>query len=398
MPRTKRILVSKTALALGTWAAYVLAFIPLYHLVGSAAPVLAILPVVAMGWLFGMRAGLLASLLSFPLNVLLTTLVGEAGWDVMIRGGLPGSVLLVLIGIVVGRLHDLGERVKRELAERERAEEALRRAHDELEMRVQERTAELARANEELRRFTYVASHHLRGPLVNLKGFTAELRAALAVIGSSTITALPHLDEKQQQAVLTALQENIPEALGFIDSSVTRMDFLVNALLKLSRLGLRELKFKPIDMNALVQTTLQTLAHQVRERQVNMTVDPLPEVVADQSSMEQIMGNLLINAMLYLDPDRPGEIDITAKSGPDETAFSIRDNGRGIAEEDMDKVFAPFRRAGKQDVPGEGMGLGYVQTLVRRHGGRIWCESELGVETMFTFTISNHLVKGDSHV
>jgi signal transduction histidine kinase len=68
----------------------------------------------------------------------------------------------------------------------------------------------------------------------------------------------------------------------------------------------------------------------------------------------------------------------------------VRDNGRGIAEEDMDKVFAPFRRAGKQDVPGEGMGLPYVQTLVRRHGGRIWCESELGVGTTFSFTISHH--------
>jgi len=64
----------------------------------------------------------------------------------------------------------------------------------------------------------------------------------------------------------------------------------------------------------------------------------------------------------------------------------------------MDKVFALFRRAGRQDVSGEGMGLLYVQTLVRRHGGRIWCESELGVGTTFTFTISNDLEKGGEHV
>ena len=72
------------------------------------------------------------------------------------------------------------------------------------------------------------------------------------------------------------------------------------------------------------------------------------------------------------------------------TTFHIRDNGRGIAAEDMDKVFAPFRRAGRQDVPGEGMGLAYVQALVRRHGGRIWCESEPGVGSTFSFTIPNH--------
>jgi signal transduction histidine kinase len=154
-----------------------------------------------------------------------------------------------------------------------------------------------------------------------------------------------------------------------------------------------ELKLEPIDMNTLVQATLQTLAHQIEGRQVSVTVGSLPTVVADRTSMEQIMGNLLNNVVIYLDPGRPGEIEVTAERDSDETTFRVRDNGCGIAEEDMDKVFAPFRRAGKQDVPGEGVGLAYVQTLVRRHGGRIWCESELGVGTTFTFTISNHLAK-----
>ena len=104
------------------------------------------------------------------------------------------------------------------------------------------------------------------------------------------------------------------------------------------------------------------------------------------------------NAVLYLDPGRPGEIEVIAQRDSDEMTFRVRDNGCGIAEEDMDKVFAPFRRAGKQDVPGEGMGLPYVQTLVRRHGGRIWCESEPGVGTTFSFTLSNHLEKGGNHV
>jgi len=151
-------------------------------------------------------------------------------------------------------------------------------------------------------------------------------------------------------------------------------------------------------VEALVQASLESLAHQIEERQVEVTVGPLPEVVADRTSMEQIMGNLLGNAVKYLEPDRPGEIEITAERGPNETTFHTRDNGRGIAAEDMDKVFAPFRRVGRQDVPGEGMGLPYVQALVRRHGGRIWCESELGVGTTFSFTISNHLEKGGNDV
>jgi signal transduction histidine kinase len=261
------------------------------------------------------------------------------------------------------------------------------------EEQLQRYAAQLERSNEEVKQFAYIVSHDLRAPLTNLRGFSEELYYALEVIGSAMDTALPHLDEKQRLAVATALQEDVPEVLGFIDSSVARMDRFINAVLKLSRLGHRELKLERIDMNALVQANLQTLAHQIEERQVKVTVEPLPEVAADRTSMEQIMGNLLNNAVLYLDPGHPGKIEITARRGCDETTFHVHDNGRGIVEEDMDKVFAPFRRAGKQDVPGEGMGLAYVQTLVRRHGGRIWCESEPGVGTTLTFTISNHLAK-----
>jgi PAS domain S-box-containing protein len=666
MSKMKRMLGSKAAFVVGTWVAYALAFIPLYHLVELTVAALALLPVVVTGWLFGMRAGLLAGLLTFPLNMLLTTLVSGTGWDMMTPEGLFGSIIILLLGEVVGRLRDMGERVKQELTERKRAEEALRRVHDELERRVEERTselvianeqlkreieerrraegalreseerlrilldstpsgivvidaethvivaanpvatemigvppeqvigsvchnyicpaekgrcpitdlgqtvdnservllnadgrsvpilktvapvmldgrehllesfvditerkraeeeirklnqfldsvidtanvwmdvldekanvviwnkaaeeisgysreevvghgkiwewlypdeeyrneivaeavaiiekgkeeedaettirrkdgqtriiswnsrslvdekgnpigsialgrditerkwaeeqlkryaAELEQANEEVKQFAYIVSHDLRAPLVNLKGFAAELRAALAVIGSAVITALPTLDEKQRQTVTMALEEDVPEALGFIDSSVTRMDDFINALLKLSRLGRRELKLERIDMDALVQATLQTLAHQIEQRQVSVTVGSLPTVVADWASAEQIMGNLLNNAVLYLDPVRPGEIEITGERDHDGTTFRVWDNGRGIAEEDMDKVFAPFRRAGKQDVPGEGMGLAYVQTLVRRHGGRIWVEPGPGTGSTFYFTI-----------
>jgi PAS domain S-box-containing protein len=268
----------------------------------------------------------------------------------------------------------------RDITERKQTEEQLQGYADELEQ-----------ANEEVKRFAYIISHDLRAPLTNLKGFSEELYYALEVIGPAMDTALPYLDEEQRLAVTAALREDVPEALGFIDSSVTRMDNFIAALLKLSRLGRRELVLEPIDMSALVQATLETLAHQIEERQVEVSVGPLPEVVADRTSMEQIMGNILSNAVKYLTPDRPAEIEIGAELSDVETTFYIRDNGCGIAEEDMDKVFAPFRRAGKQDVPGEGMGLAYVQTLVRRHGGRIWCESQLGKGSTFYFTIPTNV-------
>jgi signal transduction histidine kinase len=262
---------------------------------------------------------------------------------------------------------------------------------------VQERTAELTAANEEIKRFAYIVSHDLRAPLINLKGFASELHIACEVLQTALPAALPHLETSQAADVARALDQDIPEALSFIETSVTRMDHLIRAILQLSRLGRRDLHLEPLDMCTLVQGTVQTLAHQIAQRRAQVTVQPLPTVVADRIAMEQIMGNLLANAVAYLDPDRPGEVVVTGEHRSDVTVFHVRDNGRGIAPEDIRKVFEPFRRVGKQDVSGEGMGLAYVQTLVRRHGGEIQCHSTLGVGTTFTFTIADQLAEGEAH-
>jgi signal transduction histidine kinase len=240
-------------------------------------------------------------------------------------------------------------------------------------------------------------SHDLRAPLVNIKGFAAELHVACEAIQHAMPAALPHLEARQHTDLTTTLERDVPEALAFIDASVTRMDALIQALLQLSRLGRRELHFERIDMNALVKEVLQALEHQMTQRQVRVTVGALPPVDADCTALEQIFGNLLSNAVNYLQPGRPGEVVITAERGPEHTTFHVQDNGRGIAAADIAKVFEPFRRVGKQDVPGEGMGLAYVQTLVRRHAGSICCRSTPGVGTTFSFTIAHDLAPGETH-
>lgn len=255
-------------------------------------------------------------------------------------------------------------------------------------------TAEIETANEEIKQFAYIVSHDLRAPLVNLRGFSAELRRALDEIlplAKQGLTALPAPDQRLAES---AIDEDIPEALGFIDSSVARMDSFISAVLKLSRIGRRDLVYRPLEPRPLVEEILRTLAHQQAANDATVTVDDLPAVTADRTALEQIFGNLLANALLYLSPERPGRIEVGGRREKVETKFWIRDNGRGIAPEDADKVFAPFRRAGKQDVPGEGMGLAYVHTMVRQHGGRIWFESEPNVGTTFFFTISNALGDG----
>jgi signal transduction histidine kinase len=114
----------------------------------------------------------------------------------------------------------------------------------------------------------------------------------------------------------------------------------------------------------------------------------VPVVQADALALSLVFGNLLGNAVAYLDPSRPGALAITAPQHPGQTVFTVQDNGRGIAAADLPYIFEPFRRVGRQDVPGEGMGLAYVQMLVRRHGGDITCASTLGEGTTFTFTIA----------
>jgi PAS domain S-box-containing protein len=248
---------------------------------------------------------------------------------------------------------------------------------------------ELKEINEELKNFAYIVSHDLRAPLVNIKGFSVELGSAVGEIKSFLSTSLPHARPEERARIETIIGEDVQEALNFISSSITRMDALISAILNLSRLGRRALSPEPVDMTGLVHGILKTLAHQLEERSARVTVGTLPAMEADKTALGMIFGNLLDNAVKYLDRTRPGEIDVSAERRNGEFLFRIRDNGRGIAESDVHKVFDLFCRAAHNpDVPGEGMGLAYVRTLVRRHGGRIWCESKLGEGTTFCFTLS----------
>ena len=274
-------------------------------------------------------------------------------------------------GGVIGVLGVYGD-----ITDRKRAEEKLQRY-----------SAQLADTNEELKHFTYIVSHDLRAPLLSLRGFAAELRRSLESLRKPVEGLLPSLAEPERSAAALALEEAVPEALGFIESSVARMDHLIGALLRLSRVGYREFRIEELDSGELFAETLRTMAHQIESHKVELKVGPLPRIRSDRTAIEQVFGNLLDNAVKYLDPHRPGKVEVSAEETSEGVVFEVRDNGRGIAEEDMDKVFAPFRRAGPQDVPGEGMGLAYVRALLNRLGGRIQCESKLGAGSTFSFTL-----------
>ncbi len=261
---------------------------------------------------------------------------------------------------------------------RDAAERLQRRLHDALA----ERAAELKESNDELQRYAYIVSHDLRAPLVNVMGFTNELKSLKPELLSAG--GKPEGDPGREQ-----VERDFDESIGFIDVAVAKMEGLIAAILKLSREGRRTFRPEPVPMRGMLQGLADALRHQSGEAgaEIRIAAD-LPDLEADRLALEQIFGNLLDNAVKYLDPRRPGLIEIEGERLPGQRArYRVRDNGRGIAPGDHGRIFELFRRSGRQDRPGEGIGLAHVKALVRALGGRIEVDSALDEGTTFTVTL-----------
>ena len=295
------------------------------------------------------------------------------------------AYLLTIAGLIMASLLILGSIVllARRSAELERANADVRELALTLEQRVDERTADLAEANEEIQRFAYIVSHDLRSPLVNIMGFTAELEEAQAAMADYARAEENAVPEDVRAAILT----DMPEAMGFIRASTGRMDRLIKAILQISREGRRTLTKDSIDLGALFANLADSVSVQADDADAQIEIGNLPEVVGDRVALEQVFGNLLDNAVKYLRPGVPGRISVTGEARGKRFVIRIQDNGRGIAAHDRKRVFELFRRSGEQDRPGEGIGLAHVQALVRRLGGQIHVESELGEGSCFTVTL-----------
>lgn len=251
-----------------------------------------------------------------------------------------------------------------------------------------EREEELRNVNHELEQFTYITSHDLRAPLVNLKGFAGEIELSLDTAKPALDRLMAKMSAEDRAILENNFYKDIPESLVFIKSAVEKMNTLTTAILDLSRIGRRVLRPETIDTGTIVQRCLNSLAYEIQQKKIEVETVPLPHVQADAVTLEQIFGNVLDNAVKYLDPKRAGKITISGMQLPGEVLFSIADNGRGIAESDKNRVFEIFRRAGNSgDTRGIGMGMAHVKLMVRRMGGRIWFESVLGEGTTFHFIL-----------
>ena len=301
---------------------------------------------------------------------------------------LGSGVLIVLVSTVTLVL------IRRNLAAIDTSRRELRVLNEELESMVDSRTAELQRANAEIQRFAYIVSHDLRSPLVNVMGFTAELDAARKEI-AGYFAAEAEKGAEVPEPVRLAVDEDLPESIGFIRSSTQKMDRLINAILRLSREGRRNLAPAPVNLTELVNTVVDTLQHKVQETETTVTVGDLPTVVSDRLAVEQILSNIIENALKYLKPGRPGLIEVTARTVRERVHIDVKDNGRGIDPRDHDRVFDLFRRSGTQDQPGEGIGLAHVRALAYRLGGLVEVASTVDEGSIFSLILPLNWKSGE---
>jgi len=277
--------------------------------------------------------------------------------------------------------------VAHDISERKQREHLLKRYRDNLEEMVADRTIELEHVNKELRDFAYIVSHDLRSPLVSITGFTGELNEDMKILSNCASQFLGETAEDEYRDVKMALNETIPESLHYIETAADKMNRLINSILTLSRIGGRTLVYEKVDIKQLIVNNLQAMAFQIEQSNTVVDIAELPILEVDELAMEQIFGNLLGNAIKYLSPDRNGIINVWCEENKTQVFFYIQDNGIGIAEQDLSQIFKLFKRVGEQKMVGDGMGLAYVQTLIRRLGGKIECQSVLGEGATFSFSI-----------
>ena len=305
---------------------------------------------------------------------------------------IAGSTLVIALAAISIFL------VRRSARARDDAEALLRDSNLNLEATVDERTTDLREANNEIQRFAYIVSHDLRSPLVNIMGFTSELEELradifkrIALLGRAAGSTPQPLIATETEPALEGedrqLSQDFAEALGFIKSSIAKMDRLITAILNLTREGRREFEPVRIDTRELIEAIVTTMAHQAAEAEAEIRIEPLPEIISDRLALEQIFSNLIDNALKYLKPGVPGDITVRGRTKLGFAIFEIADNGRGIDPKDHQRIFDLFRRAGTQDRPGQGIGLAHVRALVRRLGGTMSVQSELNSGSTFTITL-----------
>jgi len=273
------------------------------------------------------------------------------------------------------QLRSVNLELQNEISERKAAEERVRSLNEMLEDRVAQRTKELEDANralrianENLEQFAFSASHDLKEPLRNVAIYSQLL----------------------QKRYNGRFDDEANHFLGYLVQGAQRMDRLVTDLLIYTRVGVADqLEVTPVHSGKVLGIVLENLSEALKSHQVAVTSDSLPIILMSETSLEQVLQNLIENAIKYRSEGVSPAVHVSATLSSGDWLFSVSDNGIGIAPEYHEQVFGIFKRlhgAGSK-ISGTGMGLAICRRIVSRAGGRIWVESALGEGSTFYFTV-----------
>ncbi|MEU5797479.1 ATP-binding protein [Streptomyces sp. NPDC047813] len=231
---------------------------------------------------------------------------------------------------------------------------------------LDEQAADLKRSNEELEQFAYIASHDLQEPLRKVSSFTQLLQRRYS----------GQLDERADQYI------------GYAVDGANRMQVLISDLLSFSRIGRVLDNRDTVDLDTLLDNTLDTLSIAIEEAGARITRDDLPAVAGDSTQLGMLWQNLISNAVKFRAPDRTPEIHVSAAEEDGVWRFSVTDNGIGIDPDYADRVFVIFQRLHTKDrYPGSGIGLAMCKKVVEHHGGTIAVAPLSTPGTRITFTL-----------
>lgn len=300
----------------------------------------------------------------------------ESGRSALFSSMVSNSVLVLVFCLLYLFVH-------RSFRERERSEAALRAAHGLLEVKVEERTAELAQANEKLRAFAgdlersnrelqdfaFVASHDLQEPLRKIQAFGDRLKSKYG----------------------QGLSEEGRDYLERMQAAAKRMHTLINDLLTFSRVTSKAQPFVPVDLGRIAHEVLSDLEVRVQQTGGRVEVGTLPTLDADPLQMRQLLQNLIGNGLKFHRPDVPPVVEVRASVTDGDrpgVRLEVEDNGIGFDTKYLDRIFTPFQRLhGRTEYEGTGMGLAVCRRIVERHGGTITAESAPGQGAKFTVVL-----------
>ena len=260
-----------------------------------------------------------------------------------------------------------GIEVVRDISDRMRSDQEIRRLNQELEERVIERTAELELANHELESFSYSVSHDLRAPLRHIGSFSSILES----------------DHSSQ------LDEQGKQYLARIISGCNKMGVLIDDLLELSHVSRRELNSSKVNLSRIFGTIAASLIERDPDRNVSFKIEDGLEAYGDDRLLEVLLNNLLSNAWKYSSRKDEAIIEFGRKTIAARPVYFVKDNGAGFDKTYADKLFTPFQRLHGTEFEGTGIGLAIAQRVVHRHGGKIWADSVEGEGATFYFTLKS---------